>query len=190
MPMLTAVLDFRSSFIIAALFVTWVAVLLLALVVGNLHVRLQRLEQLSATPQEAMPYGHLLGSRLHDLLDSPVPAPGMIVFLSANCTSCKRVLDELGSLSRTVPFAIAWTDQMPTSLPALPPDTVILDEGAKVSTTLGIRVTPFVVVAGEDGRVVKAAPINSLSSLSDLAVGSADGLQARSSNGQVKGVSP
>jgi hypothetical protein len=188
--MLTTLLGSRSSFIIAALIVSWVAVVLLVLVVANLHVRLQRLERLSAVPKEATPYAHLLGSRLHDLLDAPVPSPGMFVFLSANCTSCTRVLDELGSLSRTVPVAIAWTDQMPTSLPALPPNTVILDEGAKVSTTLGIRVTPFVVVTGEDGRVVKAAPINSLSSLSDLAVGSADGLQARLSTGQVKGVSP
>jgi hypothetical protein len=42
--MLTAMLDFRSSFILAALFVSWVAVVLLVLVVGDLHVRLQRIE--------------------------------------------------------------------------------------------------------------------------------------------------
>ena len=79
---------------------------------------------------------------------------------------------------------------MPTPLPEFPPNIVVLDEGAKVSTTLGIRITPFVVVTGEDGRVVKAGPINSLSSLSDLAVGPPNGHQARLSNYQVKGVSP
>lgn len=188
--MLTAMLDFRSIFILAALFVSWVAVVLLVLVVGNLHVRLQRLEYSSAVPKAATPFGHLLGSRLHDLLGEQVPIPGMFVFLSANCTSCMRVLDELKSLSSTAPVAIAWTDQMPTPLPEFPPNIVVLDEGAKVSKTLGIRITPFAVVTGEDGRVVKAAPINSLSSLSDLAVGSPNGHQARLSNYRVKGVSP
>jgi hypothetical protein len=188
--MLTSLLETRSSFTIAALFVSWVAVALLVLVVANLHVRLQRLERLGAVPKETTPYSHLLGSRLHDLLGEPVSSPGMFVFLSANCTSCTRVLDELESLSRTVPVAIAWTDRMPKSLPALPPNTVILSEGAKASTALGIRVTPFVVVTGEDGRVVKASPINSLSILSDLAVGSTNGLQDRLSNGKAKGVTP
>jgi hypothetical protein len=171
-------LDLRSNFVVAALFVTWVAVALLVLVVGNLYVRLQRLERVQPVPKAGMPYGHLVGRGLRDLLGEALPSPCVFVFLSADCKSCKRVLTELPSLSLTAPLAVTWVDHSPKPLPALPPGTIVLDDGPKVSTALGIRVTPFVLVTGEEGKVVKASPINSLSSLGHLVNERADALPA------------
>jgi hypothetical protein len=176
--MLMPVLDMRSNFVVAALFVTWVAVALLLLVVGNLYIRLQRLERVNPVPKEEMPYGHLIGRGLQDLLGEAIPSPCVFVFLSANCNSCMRVLGELPSLLLTAPLAITWVDESPSPPPALPPGTIVLDEGPKVSTALGIRVTPFVLVTGEDGKVVQASPINSLSSLGKLVDHRTDALPA------------
>lgn len=161
-------LDMRSNFVVAALFVTWVAVALLVLVIGNLYVRLQRLERVLPVPKEQIPYSHLIGRGLQDLLGEALPSPCVFVFLSANCNSCIRVLSELPSLLLTAPLAITWIDESPSPSPALPPGTIVVAEGPKVSTALGIRLTPFVLVIGEEGKVVQASPINSLSSLGKL----------------------
>ena len=157
----------KSSFILAAMFVSWVAVALLTLVVGNLHRRLQRIEG-SLSVNLAAPYSGLLGKALSESLGESIPAPCVLVFLSANCQACRRVLGDLPGLALSTPLAIAWTDQAPSPLPTLPPGAIVIDDGPKVSAALGIRATPFALVAGENGTVVKASPINSLTSISNL----------------------
>ena len=167
--MLVEFLDSKSTFILAATFVSWVAVALLLLVVGNLHRRLQRIEG-SLAVNMAAPYSGLLGKALRESLGEAIPAPCVLVFLSANCQACRRVLGDLPGLSLSTPLAIAWTDHAPSPLPALPLGTIVLDDGPKVSAALGIRATPFALVAAENGTVVKASPINSLTSISNLVV--------------------
>ena len=78
------------------------------------------------------------------------------------------MLGDLPELSLTTPLAIAWTDHAPSPLPTLPTGTIVLDDGPGVSAALGIRATPFALVAGENGTVVKASPINSLTSITNL----------------------
>lgn len=165
--MFSDLLDSRSSFILAAMFVSWVAVALLTLVAGNLHRRLRRIEG-SLSVNLAAPYSGLLGKALRESLTDAIPAPCVLVFLSANCQACWRVLGDLPSLSLSTPLAIAWTDRAPSPLPVLPLGTIVLDDGPKVSAALGIHATPFALVAGENGTVVKASPINSLNSISNL----------------------
>jgi len=174
--MLPDLLDVRSNFVVAAMFVSWVAVALLVLVVGNLHRRLQRLES-SLSISAGAPYAHLLGHRLWGALGETGPSPCVLIFLSANCAACRRVLGELPSLTFSAPLAIAWTDHPPSPPPALPPGTIVLDNGPQASTALGIRVTPFALVADEDGRVVKALPVNSLSTISTLVNATAGALR-------------
>ncbi|HEX8597701.1 MAG TPA: hypothetical protein VF952_04210 [Chloroflexia bacterium] len=168
--MFDTLLDSRSSFAFAALFVTWVAVLLLMLVIGNLHSRLQRLERAASVSKENTPYANLLGRRLQDLLGESPVVPRVLVFLSSNCTSCARVLNELQHLHlpSNAPLAVAWVDQLPSPAPDIPSNATVLHAGPQISTELGIRVTPFALVAGADGRVLKATPINSLDSLNKL----------------------
>lgn len=166
--MFDTLLDSRSTFVFAALFVTWVGVLLLMLVIANLHSRLQRLERGTSASKEPTPYSHLLGKRLQDLLGESPSIPRVLVFLSSNCASCTHVLNELRALPPKAPLALAWIDHLPSPSPVLPSHATILDMGPEISTELGIRVTPFAIVAGEDGRVLKASPINSLNALSNL----------------------
>jgi hypothetical protein len=105
--------------------------------------------------------------------------PQVLVFLSSNCRAFKRILSELASPAWTASSALIWTDRMPPSLPSLPSNIVVIDQGAKLSAALGIRVTPFVLVAGGDGRIVKASPVNTLSTLDDVVGGAASAYAAR-----------
>ena len=69
MMMLTDLLESRSSFMLAAMFVSWVAVALLALIAGNLHRRLQRVEG-SLAVNDQTPYAGLFGKALRESLGS------------------------------------------------------------------------------------------------------------------------
>ncbi|MGH2941846.1 MAG: hypothetical protein ACRDLN_03585 [Solirubrobacteraceae bacterium] len=165
-------LESQASFELAALFVTWVAVAALVVVVGGLHARLRRLEHVGRDARPA-PYGHLLGRDLREVLglEPGATAPRVLFFLSSNCSSCARLLEELASPSWTVPSAIVWTDGTPPAQP--PPGSSILASSPQLGAELGIRVKPFALVAGVDGRVVKAGPVANLHSLGELAVNGA-----------------
>lgn len=159
----------EASFELAALFVTWVAVALLVIVVGGLHARIRRLEHAGAASRPT-PYSPLLGRDLKDLVGTAEigEPPRVLLFLSSDCSSCARLLSEIESPSWTVRTAIVWTDDNPRS--PSPDGTTVLDHGAELSAQLGIRVTPFALVADPAGRVVKAGPVASLRSLGELAV--------------------
>jgi len=155
----------------AALVVTWVAVVLLVLVVAHLHARLRRLEQADRAPSaggpdaaslRAPPYAGLVGRSLADFVgESPVPR--VLLVLSAGCTSCRRLLADLADPSWSIPTVLAWADGTPGGalpVPALP-------DGPSVAAALGVRVTPFGLVSDDDGRVIWAGPVTSLDTLAD-----------------------
>lgn len=164
---LESLLNSRASFELAAFAATWVAIALLIFIVVNLYTRVVRLERERGAPQMAQPYGHLLGKHIDDVIGVTVPdrQPRVLLFLSSNCGSCRRVLDELTSPSWTVPTALLWTDEAPATTPR-PDGAIVVEDGKRISTDLGIRVTPFGLVADDSGRVVQASPISSLHSLS------------------------
>jgi hypothetical protein len=165
-----SLLSSQASFELAALFVTWIAVVFLLILVANLHARLRRLEHASAASRP-VPYGHLLGRKVQDIVDTASISrlPRVLFFLSSNCSSCARLLSEIASPSWTVPSAIVWADDSPPEQP--PPErTPVLGYGPKLSDELGIRVMPFALVADADGRVVKAGPVGSLSALGAVTV--------------------
>lgn len=155
----------------AALVVTWVAVVLLVLVVAHLHARLRRLEQADRAPHaggpdaaglRAPPYAGLIGRSLTDLVGAS-PVPRVLLVLSADCSSCRRLLADLAEPSWSIPTVLAWSDGTPGGdlpLPALP-------DGPRVAAALGIRVTPFGVVSDDDGHVVWAGPVTGLNTLAD-----------------------
>lgn len=155
----------------AALVVTWVAIVLLVLVVAHLHARLRRLEQADrAAPAggpdtaglRAPPYAGLVGRSLADLVgESRVPR--VLLVLSASCTNCRRLLADLADPSWSIPTALAWTDGTPGGdlpVPALP-------DGPRVAAALGVRVTPFGLVSDDDGYIVWAGPVAGLNTLAD-----------------------
>lgn len=153
----------RSGLVSAAFFVTWATVVLLVLLVTSLHVRLRRLERNAGSPGADTPYSHLLGTKV----DSLAGRARLLLFVSAGCGTCRRLVEEITSPAWTVPVALLGTDHTPVA--AADGDLVtVLDDGPRISAQLGIRVTPFALVADEAGRVVRAGPISNLQSLGDL----------------------
>jgi hypothetical protein len=163
-----AFVDTRSSFELTALLVSWLAWTLMLIVASHLHHRIRRLEQ-AGTPTRERPYGHLLGRSLRELVGTArlLDMPRVVFFLSSGCSSCGQILREIASPSWPVPSAIVWTAGAPPDLPALN-GTPVLDDGPRISASLGIRVTPFGLVADAHGRVVEAAPIAGLQSLAAM----------------------
>lgn len=153
----------RPSFELAAWFVTWAAVALLAVIAASLHARLRRLERGDGAREASRPFGGLIGRPFASGL---TPAPRAVLFLSAGCAACSRLLDEAGRVHLEEPVALVWTDGVPP--PTLPARFVLLDDGARRASALGIRVTPFALRLRPDGTIERAAPVGSLAALSDL----------------------
>lgn len=163
--------DSRASFYLAALVVTWAAMTILTLIAVNLHVRLQRLERSDPATQAPQPYGRFLGMPVREVLGgdpSIEDAPRLLLFLSNDCPACERLLEELATGAWSAPAALMWTDAIPALQERLPQNTTLVADGPQISARLGIRVTPFAMVADDDERIVGAAPINRLPSLDAL----------------------
>lgn len=170
---LAAVLDTRASFMLSALIVAWIAIGLLVMMVANLNLRLRRLEGAAARPDVATGrlHAHLIGRRLSEILDTGTElTPRVLILLSNSCSSCTRLLQDLQREEWREPAAIGWIDHTPSPLPDVPSNATVVD-GSRIGRDLGIRLTPFALVADESGRVVDAAAFNSLSKLG-LTVGS------------------
>lgn len=170
MSSLEALLDSRASFALAAFAVSWIAVVLLALVAANLHFRLVHLERsLPATAADRTPYGHLLGRSLADVLGPQLPAAARLAFfLSSQCPACDRILDELCSAGDMGPIALLWRDETPSPLPQLATGLVVLDDGPRLGRALGIGVSPFALAADAGGRIVRAVPVSSIKALAEI----------------------
>lgn len=164
--MYASLLDSRASFELAAFLISWIAVALLMFVVMNLYTRVSRLERERGTAAPVQPYSHLLGRSVAELIDLPTGAgqPSLLLFLSPNCGSCRRILEQLDSPSWSMPTALVWTQEPPENL-ARPDGAVSVPGGPRISADLGIRVTPFALVLDETGRTVQASPVNDLDSL-------------------------
>jgi hypothetical protein len=154
--------DTRMTFEIAALLVTWIAIVFLALIAVSLHLRVLNLERERASSRKATPYSHLIGKSVDEILSQRAPAPVDVVLLvTSQCQMCERIVDEIASPAWTKSTAVAWIDG---SAPARPSrsNVVVVDDGPAISRRLGVRVTPFALFAGPDGTIVRAGPINSL----------------------------
>jgi hypothetical protein len=164
---LSSILDSRASFELAALFVTWVAVAFLGLIAVSLHTRLQHLERADLERKEAAPFKHLLGKTVEEVLNgfALLPQPRLILFLSSSCQACERLLAELRAPDWSTPSAIVWTDPAAGQFRELPPHARLVPDGPRISAALGIRVTPFALVAGEGGTIERASAVNSLDTL-------------------------
>ncbi len=188
---MNSLLNTKMSFEIAALFVTWLTIALLTFAVGNLLVRLRRLEETIPAPQANKPYSHLLGKQLRELFGESVVTlqPRALFFLSSTCKSCTSLLSAIQAQTWEVPVVLAWTDGAPADGMPLPPNVTVLREGASISAELGIRVTPFAVIANAEGQIIQAGPINSLRALGNLSAEPANFSPHRFSNNYLKEVS-
>jgi hypothetical protein len=154
------------TFEAAVMFVTWAAVAFLTIIVMHLHLRLQRLERMTAARPDGKAYSNFTGRHLDELIaDAALQVrPRIVVALSGSCASCERVLNEIASPVWTLPTLIVWTDHAKPAMPPLPSTVMIAANGPALATRLGIRITPFALWADNNGVITKASPVNSLSS--------------------------
>jgi hypothetical protein len=157
-------LDTRAGFTLAALVVTFVSIALIGVVVANLHTRLLRLEQASPATRRADPYVRLSGTPIDDLLPAETGAttPRAVVVMSTGCRACERVLDELRQRSPPFQIVLIWNDRVPPSLAPMPANVSSRQGDAQLRARLGTGVTPFALVIGDDGVVMKAFPMSGL----------------------------
>ena len=152
------VLDTRSSVVFAALVITWLATAGLVVIVGNLHVRLRRLEQARTRGDGANPYARFLGQQV-DGHDNAV-----LLFVAPACRACDALLRDIARSTWSTPLTVLSTAGTHVVSDALPSPVDVLDDDGMLADRLGVTVTPFaVIVAG--GVVVHAAPVGAIAAL-------------------------
>jgi hypothetical protein len=146
------------SFQTSALLVTWVALLLLALVVAGLVRQVHALSR-GVPPTAAL--GPTPGS--------PAPAferlgPGLLIFLDVDCGVCAEVLEAAGTFDH--PIHAIFSGSAPDDL--APGITVLAGERDGLFTSYRIPATPFAVLVDAGGRVRAAEPVGSPEALREL----------------------
>ncbi len=172
----------RPGFELSALVVSWVAIAFLTLIVANLHSRLRVVEAQRGQGgggDEAW-FAHLLGRRLGEVIGrTTADVPRVLILLSSSCPSCERLLDEMRTGGWREPAAIGWIDGPPSPPPEIPGNATLLDDGPRIGRELGVRLTPFALVADAAGRVAHAAPLNDLEDLHRATVSPEPKIEAR-----------
>lgn len=157
------------SFTTSALLVSWVAIGLLALVVSGLVRQVHALTSGAAggfraqlgprTGAPAPQHAELAGGEAGTLL---------LLFLSDECRSCAEVLAETARLAPEIatagvlPRALYRSSSRPQApFPVRVDATLLFDAYA-------VPLTPFAVVVGDGGRVLRSEPIGSGAALREL----------------------
>jgi hypothetical protein len=161
-----SVLDIRPTLVMSALFATWLAVALLTVMVLYLQVRVARLEAGRSAVEEDPPFKGLVGRLVPELLAGEY-RPRAVVFLSTTCRTCADVLEDLKRHRWRQPVAVAWTDTSGQPFPSRY-DLPVLEAGPRIATSLGVRVTPFAIVLGDDGRIRQARPVAAVSEVREI----------------------
>ncbi|MGI8333145.1 hypothetical protein ACRYCC_24595 [Actinomadura scrupuli] len=146
------------SFEMTALLLSWVAILLLSLVVAGL------VRQVHAIGQGPRPTALGLDT------GSQAPGferfgPGLLLFLSADCAACPDVLAAAESLTGPADppvHALFAGAALPAERVTVHADEPALFEAYKIPAT------PFAVVVGESGRVTVSEPVGSPGALREL----------------------
>jgi hypothetical protein len=153
------------SFQTSALIVTWVALLLLALVVSGLVRQVHALSSGDARRAERL--GLRPGSPAPNVDLLEIRPPAVLLFLSEDCHTCAGVLDEAGRVGGDGPELHALYAG------GVPPDSDVRPIAvhgwqAELFERYDAIVTPFAVVVGRDGRVVRSEPLGSPQALLGL----------------------
>lgn len=157
------------SFQTSALILSWIAILLLALVVSGLvrqvhalsnGVAQRRPERVGLRPGSSAPGFARL---------APVPptVPLVLLFLDRDCGTCAEVLAEAaGQADRVgVEFRMLYRDSAPPQA-GLP--VTVLGGQAELFERYDALVTPFATVVDPTGRVLRAEPLGSRAAMRRL----------------------
>ncbi|GIH07806.1 hypothetical protein Rhe02_58730 [Rhizocola hellebori] len=151
----------------SALILSWVAILLLALVVSGL---VRQVHQLSSTAvRRPEPVGLPLGAPApaFSTLAPQSPATLVLLFLQPGCGTCAELLDEAGRHDReALEFRALYRGQVPPEAADLPLTT--LGDQADLFERYDAIATPFGVVVDQGGRVLRSEPVGSRAALRHL----------------------
>lgn len=157
------------DFVTSALLVSWVAIVLLALVVSGL---VRQVHQLSRGGTARTP------GRVGVTPGSPAPHPGellaegrptLLLFLSPDCRTCTRVLtvaDRIHTDDTADNTAVraVYAAEAPAEAPALP----VVAHRPDLFTAYDAIATPFAVLVGANGRVERSEPLGAPEALHDM----------------------
>ena len=174
------------SFQTSALLLSWVAILLLALVVSGLVRQVHALTR-GTLPGAALPrVGPVVGGPAprFDALAPDVPGPLLLMFAGEGCRTCTTLLPEAAERAGPgLTIRVCYPGPVPADAP--PPGgaiaTVHGDE-AELFRLYQVVATPYAVLVGVDGRVAESLPVGSadaLHGLLDRAAGKPVGKGAR-----------
>jgi hypothetical protein len=152
------------SFETTALLLTWVALVLLALVVAGLVRQVHQLTQGPRSRELGLPVGSPAPA-----LDAVEAEPGratLLLFLSEDCPVCHDVFEEAlvqssGPATRAI-FAQRAIDGEP------PVNMRVLAGQEDLFTAYKVPATPYGVIVGADGSVRTAEPVGSVRGLHHL----------------------
>lgn len=149
------------SFQTSALILSWIAILLLALVVSGLVRQVHALS--TGTVGRPGSVGLRPGSpapRFRDLAP-PTPATLVLLFLDPGCATCDQLLDAVAEqVPRTdVVLRVLYRDAVPPRAADLP--MTVLGEQAELFDRYDAIATPFAVVIDATGRIRRSEPVGS-----------------------------
>ncbi|MGS2616139.1 hypothetical protein ACVCAH_16695 [Micromonospora sp. LZ34] len=156
------------SFQTSALILSWIAILLLALVVSGLVRQVHALSNGGAARPGSV--GLRPGSpapRFRDLAP-PSPATLVLLFLDHGCATCDQLLDEAAEQARRADLVIRvlYRHTVPPHAADLP--MTVLDEQADLFDRYDAIATPFAVVVDDTGRIRRSEPVGSRVALRQL----------------------
>jgi hypothetical protein len=156
------------SFQTSALILSWIAILLLALMVSGLVRQVHALS--TSNVGRSGPVGLRPGSpapRFRDLAP-PSPATLVLLFLDHGCATCDQLLDEVAEEAQRTHavLRVLYRDTVPAQATELP--VTVLGEQADLFDRYDAIATPFAAVIDETGRIQRSEPLGSRMALRRL----------------------
>jgi hypothetical protein len=155
------------SFQTSALILSWVAILLLALVVSGLIRQVHALSSGVVRPVESVGLRPGAAAPGLSLLGVGAAGPVLLLFLSADCRTCAAVLDEaVRHAGHGVPLRVLYAGPIPAASAGLP--VPVHGEAAELFERYDAIATPFAVLVDRSGRVDRSEPVGSAAALRAL----------------------
>ena len=156
------------SFQTSALILSWIAILLLALVVSGLVRQVHALS--NGTVGRPQPVGLRPGSPAPGFreLAPPSPATLVLLFLDHGCATCDQLLDEAAEqIQRTdAVLRVLYRQSVPPQAADLP--MTVHGKQADLFDRFDAIATPFAVVIDATGRIRRSEPVGSRVALRHL----------------------